>query len=167
MRGHSLQLVVLAQKYTDVSSVFQNLRLHGLIRLKSCQNFTVCIHKKKTKKNMSWPYTAVILIKVAVETVNISFELDSQHPLHTDVSSLFKNSFKWLEQWRATSFGTGASFSWTRLERLTCTWFSHNTKFCLSASWIPQMVVHVGKDEILVRHPQTLGHRFTKTLSAV
>lgn len=58
--------------------------------------------------------------------------------------------FKWLEQWRATSFGTGASFSWTRLERFTCTWFSHNTKFCLSACLKPQMVVHVGKDEILV-----------------
>lgn len=63
---------------------------------------------------------------------------------------LFKFSFKWLERWRATSAGTGASFSWTRPERFTCTWFSHNTKFSLSACLKPQMMVHVGKDEILV-----------------
>lgn len=32
-------------------------------------------------------------------------------------------SFKWLHWWRITSFGTELSFSWTRLESITCTWF--------------------------------------------
>lgn len=96
---------------------------------------------------------------------------DSTSLPRTDVSLLFKTSFKWLVKQRATFSGTRVRFSWTRLEIFTCTWFSHNTKFCLSACLKPQVVVHVGKAESLqiraLQHTQTSGHWFTNTVWSV
>lgn len=57
-----------------------------------------------------------------------------------------------------------ASFSWTRLESKTCTWFSHITTF--SSAGNLKWWCMLGKMNI-ERHLKALGHWFTKTQAGV